>query len=473
MNFILSLKWRTELQGKDINRQHWKEWFKSYSSKIVRGVTIQHLGRMRGLFDCLWKFLSVVQIRLMERATWLLYPASFASASTVCTIRQSSAHLQWHHLLHICHQQQQISFSAPSVTQIHSHSVLSLINQPGNTHMFVWPSQREFIIQLLTKSGTPRAVLATAGEVTHTVDLLAWYTGQSKIKYVPRDISHSSWNCHKPIFTARTSRNWKSENTVASWPSKQSHALKALPHSRIQKYLERNMLGEKITFSLNLLSVKISWQKRCSWSKGQTDPLADWSTKGIMCSTATPQFSYAFGCFQVSLRQVNGSITGSECLFCWKMSHGVLLWCSFSVQRAGQRAQANAGNRKQISLSIWNLNGCPIKQTDGTALCTCRKQLILIRSQPWWILFGPVSAAQRWRVREKNLKRCSWTLWLLLTFRAFISPVTQEIQYYHYSGSKKSLLTLPWYRAQNRDDWERGHFTLCQAIRSDLSIHFN
>lgn len=62
------------------------------------------------------------------------------------------------------------------------------------------------------------------GGYAHTVDLLAWYTGQSKIKYVPWDISYLSWNCHKLIFTTRTSRNWKRGNTVASWPCKQSRA---------------------------------------------------------------------------------------------------------------------------------------------------------------------------------------------------------------------------------------------------------
>lgn len=74
---------------------------------------------------------------------------------------------------------------------------------------------------------TPSTAGNSRGGYTHTVDLLAWYTGHSKIKYVPWDISHLSWNCHKPIFTARTSKNWKRENTVASWPSKQSSALKA------------------------------------------------------------------------------------------------------------------------------------------------------------------------------------------------------------------------------------------------------
>lgn len=81
---------------------------------------------------------------------------------------------------------------------------------------------------------TPSCVGNSWGGYTHIVDLLAWYTGQSKIKYVPRDISHLSWNCHKPIFTARTSRNWKRGNTVASWPSKQSSALKVSLHSSIR-----------------------------------------------------------------------------------------------------------------------------------------------------------------------------------------------------------------------------------------------
>lgn len=73
------------------------------------------------------------------------------------------------------------------------------------------------------------------GGYTHTVDLLAWYTGHSKTKYAPQDISHLSWNCHKPIFTTRTSTNWKRENTIATLPSKQSCALKASPHLSTQK----------------------------------------------------------------------------------------------------------------------------------------------------------------------------------------------------------------------------------------------
>lgn len=56
---------------------------------------------------------------------------------------------------------------------------------------------------------TPSCAGNSWGGYAHTVDLLAWYTGQSKIKYVPWDISYLSWNCHKLIFTTRTSRNWK------------------------------------------------------------------------------------------------------------------------------------------------------------------------------------------------------------------------------------------------------------------------
>lgn len=76
------------------------------------------------------------------------------------------------------------------------------------------------------------------GGYTHTVDLLTWYTGQSKVKYVPWDISHLSWNCHKLIFTTRTSRNWKRGNTVASWPCKQSSGLKVSFHLSTHRYLK-------------------------------------------------------------------------------------------------------------------------------------------------------------------------------------------------------------------------------------------
>lgn len=97
---------------------------------------------------------------------------------------------------------------------------------------------------------TPSCAGNSRGGYTHTVDLLAWYTGHSKIKYVPWDISHLSWNCHEPIFTARTSKNWKGENTVESWPSKQSSALKAALHS--SEHLELKLLKEYHFFESSL-----------------------------------------------------------------------------------------------------------------------------------------------------------------------------------------------------------------------------
>ena len=145
---------------------------------------MQRLVWMRRLFDSVYggkMLLPGVQIPL-EGAIWLLYPAAFASASTLHPLRRSCAHLQWHRPFHICQRQQQLSFATPSVTKLlHSHSVLSLITQHGNTHIFLWPSERGFIIQPLTKSGTPQAVLATAGEVTHIL-LIYWHDILDKAK---------------------------------------------------------------------------------------------------------------------------------------------------------------------------------------------------------------------------------------------------------------------------------------------------
>lgn len=170
------------------------------------------------------------------------------------------AHLQWHHPLRISQQQQQISFSTPSVTKLlHSHSVLSLINQPGqHPHIPVALGKGIYHSAVDQIWHTPSCAGNSQGGYTHTVDLLAWYTGQSKIKYVPQDISHLSWSCHKPIFTARTSRNWKRENTVASWPSKQSTALKATPHS--SKQISWNTENAEMSpfFSLNRAAVMMS-----------------------------------------------------------------------------------------------------------------------------------------------------------------------------------------------------------------------
>lgn len=206
-----------------------------------------------------------------EQSGFFLYPASFPSASTVHPIRRYGAHLQWHHPLHICQRQWQISFSTPSVTKLlHSQSVLFLINQPGNAHIFLWPSQREIYHSAVDQIWhTPSFPGIRQGGYTHTVDLLAWYTGHSKIKYVPQGISNLSWNCHKPIFTARTRRNWKGENTAESWPSKQSSALKASLYSRIQICQTKKGLFIEWSFRQGLLGKGLFSQGlfRRSWSK--------------------------------------------------------------------------------------------------------------------------------------------------------------------------------------------------------------
>lgn len=75
------------------------------------------------------------------------------------------------------------------------------------------------------------------GGYTYTGDLLAWYTRHSKIKYVPQDINHLSWNCHKPIFTPRTKKRLKKGNRVASWPSKQSSSLNALLNLKLHAHV--------------------------------------------------------------------------------------------------------------------------------------------------------------------------------------------------------------------------------------------
>lgn len=140
-------------------------------------------------------------------------------------------------------------FSTPSVTELLlSHPVLFLINQPGQ-HPHISVALRKGIYHSAADQiwhGPSRAGNSRGG-YTYTVDLLAWYTGQSRIKYVPRDTSHSSWSCHELIFTTRTSRNWKTGgDAVASWPCKQSRALKVLLQPRhAYRYSTPN-----VTFSL-------------------------------------------------------------------------------------------------------------------------------------------------------------------------------------------------------------------------------
>lgn len=99
-------------------------------------------------------------------------------------------------------------FTNSSVTKVqHSDSVFSLINQFSKNHIFLWPWEKGFFIQPLTKSGTSQTVLATAGEATHIL-LIYWHDALDIPKQNILVYDHP-WNCHKPIFTTRTSRNWK------------------------------------------------------------------------------------------------------------------------------------------------------------------------------------------------------------------------------------------------------------------------
>lgn len=148
-----------------------------------------------------------------------------------------AAHMRWRPPLHICRQQRRTLFSTPSVTELLlSHPVLFLINQPGqHPHISValrkgiYHSAADQIWHGPSRSGN------SPGGYTYTVDLLAWYNGQSRIKYVPRDTSHSSWSCHELIFTTRTSRNWKTGET----PSQVDRVSKA---GRSRSSCSRDML---------------------------------------------------------------------------------------------------------------------------------------------------------------------------------------------------------------------------------------
>lgn len=147
-----------------------------------------------------------------------------------------------------------------------------------------------------------------------------------------------------------------------------------------------------------------------------------------------------FRCLQTLLGQMDGMIYRFGCLFCWEESHNVLVWSSSSVQSADKHTQANSsGEKEQISPSIWNLNRGPIKQTSRTALCTYRKQLILIPPHPggscldWY--------QQPWEREGKGRKSEKLQLdYFSHHIKAFSSPVTQ---YQYYCGSEKRPLTLP------------------------------
>lgn len=114
-------------------------------------------------------------------------------------------------------------------------------------------------------------------------------------------------------------------------------------------------------------------------------------------------------------------IFGFGFFFCWDASHSVLLWSSFSVQSADKHSQANSSAEKvQISPSIRNLNGGQTKQAAGIALCTCRKQLILIPPRLGGSCLDRCEQRRETKDKQDNLKRCSWDLWLLWLLWLFL-----------------------------------------------------
>lgn len=166
-------------------------------------------------------------------------------------------------------------------------------------------------------------------------------------------------------------------------------------------------------------------------------------------------------------------ISGFGCLFCWEASHNVLLWSSYSEQSEERWARANSsGEKEQISPGIWNLNGCPIKQTAGIALCTCRKQLILIPSCLGGSCLDWCQQHIETKDKGEHLRRCSWTFWLLLTSR-HLSLLWPRRRSTTISLAARKCCSLCHNKAHRTEmEWERGHLILCQAICSDLSIQF-
>lgn len=172
---------------------------------------------------------------------------------------------------------------------------------------------------------------------------------------------------------------------------------------------------------------------------------------------------------------MDGIISGFGCSFYWEASHSVWFSGAFLFQ---SRVKTNTlrptrDEKKQISPCIWNLNGGPVKQTAVTALCTCRKQLILI---PLHHDGSCLDQCQQHREKKDE----GWTsekmqLDSLATshIKAFSSPVTQEKQYQYFSSSKKRLCSLCHNKEHKTEmGWETGRLILCQAICSDLTIQF-
>lgn len=119
----------------------------------------------------------------------------------------------------ICHRQQQISFTTPISNKTPTFPFCFVFNKSAPQHprtpvafrKGIYHSALDQIWHVASFSGN------SGRGYKHTVDLLAWYTGHTKIKYAPENISHLSCHCPKPILTVRASRIWR-----GGWPNKEN-----------------------------------------------------------------------------------------------------------------------------------------------------------------------------------------------------------------------------------------------------------
>lgn len=116
--------------------------------------------------------------------------------------------------------------------------------------------------------------------------------------------------------------------------------------------------------------------------------------------------------------------------------------------------------------------GALIKQTTGIALCACIKQLILIPSRLGGSCLDLCQQHRETKDKRENLRRCSWTLWLLLTSRHLSLLWPRRCSTTISLAARKACSPCHNEEYKTEMDWERGHLIQCQAICSDLSIQF-
>lgn len=137
-----------------------------------------------------------------------------------------------------------------------------------------------------------------------------------------------------------------------------------------------------------------------------------------------------------------------------------------------KHTQTNSGEKEEISPCIWNLSGGPIKQTAVTALSAWRKQLILILLCHGGSCLDRSQQHRETNDEEKNLKRCSRTLWLPLILGHFLLLGHRRSNTSISLAARKDCSLCHNKENKTETGWERGHLILCQAICSDLSNQF-